>query len=164
MFCIDKIVEGLYIGNEAAASKIELLKQHGITHIIIAGNQLSPHFPGEFVYKQLGIYDNCEANISIYFDECYEFIKECIKKCGRVFLHCHLGISRSSTIAIAYLMRKNSLNFETAIERVKDAHIDTQPNSGFVMQLRNYQELLIRSRNTRKTKKNPAKCNICSIF
>lgn len=45
-----------------------------------------------------------------------------------------MGISRSATIVIAYLMIKKRLRAKEAIERVKKAR-DIQPNNGFLKQL-----------------------------
>lgn len=45
-----------------------------------------------------------------------------------------MGISRSATIVIAYLMIKKQLRAKEAIERVKKAR-DIQPNNGFLKQL-----------------------------
>lgn len=173
MIIIDRVIEGLYVGNEAAARKKETLKQDGITHVLVVGNQLRQHFPGEFVYKALDINDSPDTNISAYFEDCYVFIEDCIQKCGRVFVHCHLGISRSSTIAIAYLMRKYRFDYESAYKRVKDAHIDTQPNAGFITQLRKYQEYLnipartqgaSHSNSKRAKTKHKTHCKNCTIF
>jgi len=170
MIVIDRVIEGLYVGNEAAARKKEILEQDGITNVLVVGNQLQQHFPGDFVYKEIDINDSPDTNISAYFEDCYGFIEDCIQKCGRVFVHCHLGISRSSTIAIAYLMRKYRFDYELAYKKVKDAHIDTQPNSGFVSQLRKYQEILniparTQDPNRRKSKaKHKSHCKSCTIF
>ena len=45
-----------------------------------------------------------------YFDHCIEFIDYNIKK-GNVLVHCMMGISRSSTIVIAYLMKTYSWSY-----------------------------------------------------
>lgn len=45
-----------------------------------------------------------------------------------------MGISRSPTIAIAYLMIKKGLRAKDAVEKVKKAR-DIRPNNGFLLQL-----------------------------
>ena len=37
---IDQITEKIFLGNECGAHNAELLKERGITHILIAGNYL----------------------------------------------------------------------------------------------------------------------------
>lgn len=53
---------------------------------------------------------------------------------GIVLIHCIMGISRSATIAIAYLMIKKGLRAKEAVEKVKKAR-DIRPNDGFLKQL-----------------------------
>lgn len=45
-----------------------------------------------------------------------------------------MGISRSPTIVIAYLMIKKGLKAKVAVEKVKKAR-DIRPNNGFLKQL-----------------------------
>lgn len=45
-----------------------------------------------------------------------------------------MGISRSATITIAYLMIKKGLRAKEAVEKVKKAR-DVRPNNGFLEQL-----------------------------
>lgn len=51
-------------------------------------------------------------------------------------VHCYYGVSRSATIVIAYIMKKYRLKYDRAFERVKAKRILTQPNPGFIQQLR----------------------------
>lgn len=47
-----------------------------------------------------------------------------------------MGVSRSATIVIAYLIRKYKCSYEKAYKKVKDRRQIVKPNSGFVMQLK----------------------------
>ena len=49
-----------------------------------------------------------------------------------------LGMSRSATIACAYLMKKHQWSYDVALERVKSKRPCVYPNPGFVEQLRLY--------------------------
>lgn len=53
---------------------------------------------------------------------------------GIVLIHCIMGISRSATIAIAYLIIKKGFRAKEAVEKVKKAR-DIRPNNGFLKQL-----------------------------
>ena len=60
---------------------------------------------------------------------------------GKVFVHCVAGVSRSSTIVIAYLMNKG-MTYKEAFEWVKKKHSIAFPNYGFQRQLQNYEKVL----------------------
>ncbi len=53
-----------------------------------------------------------------------------------MLVHCQAGVSRSPSMAIAYLMLKRSWGFEKALAFVKARRKNTHPNSGFVQELR----------------------------
>ncbi|CAK9262803.1 unnamed protein product [Sphagnum jensenii] len=54
---------------------------------------------------------------------------------GRVFVHCCQGVSRSTSLVIAYLMWRDGRSFEDAFQDVKAARGVTNPNMGFACQL-----------------------------
>jgi protein-tyrosine phosphatase len=60
-----------------------------------------------------------------------------------VIVNCYAGISRSSTIVIAYLIAKNKWSIEESINFVKSRRIIVNPNEGFITQLKNLQPLLL---------------------
>jgi protein-tyrosine phosphatase len=49
-----------------------------------------------------------------------------------------MGISRSASLVIAYLMRRYKYGYEKAYNKVKDRRKIINPNPGFVMQLKKY--------------------------
>ena len=58
-----------------------------------------------------------------------------------VFLiHCNLGISRSSSILIAYLMSKYRLCLYSAFKYVKDKRLQIAPNYSFLKQLKTFED------------------------
>lgn len=53
---------------------------------------------------------------------------------GKVLVHCARGVSRSATLALAYLMIKERLTLVEAVEAVR-RHRNILPNVGFLNQL-----------------------------
>lgn len=53
---------------------------------------------------------------------------------GRVLVHCAMGVSRSATVVLAFLMIYENMTLVDAIQTVQ-AHRDICPNSGFLSQL-----------------------------
>ena len=58
------------------------------------------------------------------------------------FIHCNLGISRSSSILIAYLICKYRLCLYAAFKYVKDKRLQIAPNYSFLRQLKEFEEYL----------------------
>lgn len=61
-----------------------------------------------------------------------------------VFLiHCNLGISRSSSILIAYLISKYRICLYSAFKYVKDKRLQIAPNYSFLKQLKQFEDAVI---------------------
>ncbi|XP_060217684.1 dual specificity protein phosphatase 1-like isoform X7 [Lycium barbarum] len=136
------IEEGLYLGSLGAANNKDALKRLNLTHILTIARELNPPYPNEFVYKVLAVHDRVDANISHYFEECFDFIEEAKGQGGGVLVHCFAGKSRSATIVIAYLMKKHGMSHSEAFQLVKSRRPVVSPNAGFMTQLENYDKTL----------------------
>eukprot|EP01122_Echinamoeba_exundans_P001206 TRINITY_DN1118_c0_g1_i1.p1 TRINITY_DN1118_c0_g1~~TRINITY_DN1118_c0_g1_i1.p1 ORF type:complete len:286 (+),score=44.50 TRINITY_DN1118_c0_g1_i1:420-1277(+) len=91
----------------------------------------------DVTYLNIDVLDMENQNIKKHFEKCFKFI-EGGRRDGVVLVHCNAGVSRAPTICIAYLMKKLKVTFEDAFELVKDARPAIEPNSGFVLQLKDY--------------------------
>ena len=70
----------------------------------------------------------------------------CVCVCeGKVLVHCAVGVSRSATLVLAYLMIRQNLTLVDAIKTVKD-HRGVIPNRGFLRQLNGLDIILRDSR------------------
>ncbi|KAF7324454.1 Phosphatases II [Mycena sanguinolenta] len=59
---------------------------------------------------------------------------------GRVLIHCVMGVSRSTTVLAAYLMKTRSLCPAAALSFIKQHRPRVQPNYGFLKQLNTFLE------------------------
>ncbi|CAJ0632025.1 8630_t:CDS:2, partial [Entrophospora sp. SA101] len=84
--------------------------------------------------------DDPKSNISKYFNQCIEFIEKAKESNGRVYVHCYAGISRSTTVVIAYLMYSCRFSLKKALNLVREKHKIVRPNSGFIRQLEKFEK------------------------
>lgn len=80
------------------------------------------------------------VNINKHFEKCFAFIDSGIRA-GGVLVHCLMGVSRSATIVIGYLIARGKFpTFESSFDHVRSCRSCVQPNFGFVRQLREFTE------------------------
>ncbi|KAK4405679.1 Dual specificity protein phosphatase 1 [Sesamum angolense] len=137
-----QIEEGLYLGSLGAANNRSALKSLNITHILTIAISLAPAHPNDFIYKIVEVPDREDITITQYFDECFAFIDEARARGGGVLVHCFAGRSRSVTVVVGYLMFKHGMSFTEALEYVKTKRPVASPNSGFMLQLQEYERSL----------------------
>lgn len=137
MQAIDK---RLWLGNKEAAEDENLLKQNGITHICSIGWDL--HKDEKMRFQQIEylvnneVYDAPEQDIMPIIKRCLEWIDKALENPkNTVFVHCHKGISRSSTLAVAYYMRKYKVNLADALKHVRKCRKVAVVSLGFEFQL-----------------------------
>ncbi|KXZ50007.1 hypothetical protein GPECTOR_18g161 [Gonium pectorale] len=93
----------------------------------------------KFEYLHVPISDMEGVDLISQLPAALNFIDAAIAKGGVVLVHCMMGISRSASTCIAYLMWKERLSFERAAEKVYVARPFISPNPGFVLQLREWE-------------------------
>ena len=134
-----QVSEKLYIGDYFVSINYQTLIDRNITHILVCGEELNCRYPQEFTYKKLEIQDTSTTSIKEYFQEVYDFISEGMKQ-GSVLVHCAQAKSRSASMVISYIMKKENMKFKKAFETLKKNHPKASPNPGFVQQLIDYEK------------------------
>ncbi len=130
---IHKIHDGLYLTDFNNAKDYASLKALGVRQILIVGKELPRHGEPFFKVMHVKIDDIPNENIKKHFNATFDFIKR-----GPTVVHCAMGISRSSSIVIAYLMRKYQLPYDKAIKYVCSRRAVVNPNTGFREQLQKF--------------------------
>ncbi|XP_008427992.1 dual specificity protein phosphatase 13B [Poecilia reticulata] len=161
---VNQVWPNVYIGNEAAARDKGALHSLGITHIVNAAH--GPPTPGNgrcfYVntgprfYRDMSVdYYGVEADdatnfiLSPYFYPTARYIRAAQAMGGRVFVHCLMGVSRSATLVLAFLMIAEGLRLQEAVAAVRP-HRDICPNPGFLLQLRCLDMSLERERRRKR--------------
>ncbi|VDP15787.1 unnamed protein product [Onchocerca flexuosa] len=143
-----QILPFLYLGSQQDAMDSRVLSKYGIRYVI----NLSKNCPQPDALEQEGhfmripISDTYQAKLLPHFEDAFKFLDK-VCECGSVALiHCLAGISRSPTLAIAYMMRRNNWTSEQAYRYVKERRPSISPNFNFMGQLLEY-ELRLREKN-----------------
>ncbi|XP_032088008.1 dual specificity protein phosphatase 13-like [Thamnophis elegans] len=158
---VDQVWPNLYLGDAWAARSKSILQGIGITHILNAADGPYNINTGARYYRDLPIqyygvqaFDDNSFDISVFFHEAADFIHKALNTVGgKVFVHCAMGLSRSATLVLAYLMIHENLTLVEALKSV-DSHRGICPNTGFLSQLRAFD---IKLNNEKKTANTMAK-------
>lgn len=89
-------------------------------------------------YCCVSIHDEDAANILSYLDGATNFIHYYISRGESVVVHCEMGISRSASICIAYLIKYHGMTRDEAYINIKSKRPCISPNSGFWDQLNTF--------------------------
>lgn len=126
----------IYLGSDAVAKNRETLRAHGITHVLNCVGFVCPeYFKKDFIYKTLWLQDSPGEDITSLLYDVFDYFEEVGELGGRVFVHCCQGVSRSTSLVIAYMMWRECRSFEEAFQDVKASRGVTNPNMGFACQL-----------------------------
>ncbi|XP_018483771.1 protein-tyrosine-phosphatase MKP1 [Raphanus sativus] len=138
--CFDKecskVAEHIYVGGDAVAKDKEILKNNGITHVLNCVGFICPEYhKSDFCYRSLWLRDSPSEDITSILYDVFDYFEDVREQRGRIFVHCCQGVSRSTSLVIAYLMWREGQSFDDAFHYVKSARGIADPNMGFACQL-----------------------------
>lgn len=134
----------IYVGDRDAAESLQRYNGAGITHIITVDNTPLKWIEenGSFRYLYHQCLDMETEDLLSHFQEMFNFIDEVNEgQNGKVLIHCFAGVSRSVTIAVAYLMYKSKIPLEVALQIVGRYRGKVRPNPGFMRQLELFEQM-----------------------
>mmetsp|Transcript_11565 Transcript_11565/g.48094 ORF Transcript_11565/g.48094 Transcript_11565/m.48094 type:complete len:420 (+) Transcript_11565:922-2181(+) len=138
-----EIVDGfLYLGTEWNASHKEELESKGCKYILNMSTEIGIFFPEDFNYMRREIRDNPDEDLLSHLDPAVDFITEARLVGSSILVHCQMGVSRSASVVIAYLMKTYGLTLENAYGYAKARRNVIKPNPGFWEQLEKYEHIL----------------------
>ncbi|KAM4524062.1 dual specificity protein phosphatase 13A [Odontesthes bonariensis] len=138
---VDEVWPNLFIGDMSVANDRYSLWKLGITHVVNAAHgRMFSQGSHEFYGSTLDYYgvpadDTPSFDLSRYFFPSAEYIQNALATNGaRVLIHCAVGVSRSASLVLAYLMIHHHCTLLEAINKVKERRW-IFPNRGFLKQL-----------------------------
>lgn len=133
--CVHHIIDNLYLGTEDSR---RYLQELNIEKVVEVGeeSELSSYMLIEAEKLSIEIADIRQADISKHFQEVCDFIE---KDSKNTLVHCKMGVSRSVSLVVAYLILKKKYTYDQAIKHIEEKRnsaIYTHPNTGFMKVLR----------------------------
>merc|ERR1719150_2761689 len=136
-----QVLPHLFLGNMKDASDVAILHGLGVGYVLnVTSKPPSYKMDPGIIYKQLVADDNGLQNLRQFFEEAFEFIDLAKSNSSGVLIHCQAGISRSPTIAVAYLMKYYPMAMSDAYKFVKTKRSIISPNLNFMGQLWEFEQ------------------------
>lgn len=135
----------LFLGDYSMATRRELMVHLKISHVVNCTERAN-EFEGDdqlkIEYLQIPLSDSFSAPIALHFDAAADFIGTALAEDAghRVFVHCRKGVSRSSAVTVAFLMKAHSMAMAEALHFVEARRSCIAPNESFKAQLRYFEE------------------------
>ncbi|XP_003202587.1 dual specificity protein phosphatase 16 [Meleagris gallopavo] len=136
-----RILPHLYLGCQRDVLNKEMIQQNDIGYVLNASNTCpKPDFIPESHFLRVPVSDSFCEKILPWLDKSVDFIEKAKASNGRVLVHCLAGISRSATIAIAYIMKRMDMSLDEAYRFVKEKRPTISPNFNFLGQLLDFEK------------------------
>ena len=128
------IISNIYLGNLYDADDDDFLNNNKIKHII----RLTENDNVLTYAKTIKAYTFNISDIESEADRLYNLLPKIynilknIPKNENVLIHCNVGMSRSPTVVIYYIMKMGKINdYDKVLKFVKDKRSIVNPNVGF---------------------------------
>ncbi|XP_068443149.1 dual specificity protein phosphatase 16 [Clinocottus analis] len=136
-----RILPHLYLGCQRDVLDQDLMQQNDIVYVLNASNTCpKPDFIPDSHFLRVPVNDSFCEKILPWLDRSLDFIEKAKASNARVLVHCLAGISRSATIAIAYIMKRMDMPLDEAYRFVKEKRPTISPNFNFLGQLLDFEK------------------------
>ncbi|XP_034451266.1 dual specificity protein phosphatase 18-like [Hippoglossus hippoglossus] len=143
-----QVTEHLYLSNGRAARDAAQVSRCKISCIISVTETRWSCPPAAGVeHIHIPLSDSPGSPLIDHFDRVSDIIQRTAEGGGRTLVHCNAGVSRSSALCIAFLMRHGGLSLLEAHGTVRTSRPMVRPNMGFWKQLIRY-EMVLRGCNS----------------
>ena len=134
---IVQVTEGLFVSGVKSANNLGVLRRKGIDLIVNLVSRFQENeFPEEFEYLSYDLRDSAYSDIIAELHELADKLNDRIQRGDKVLVHCKKGISRSPSVAIAYLIKHKGMDFDSALALLQAKSERVFPNAGFLIQLK----------------------------
>lgn len=126
----------IFQGDRKAAADCDLLKKNDIRLVVNCSNHLPNSCPS-LIYHNIKINDTPEEQFGIRLCDAAKLIESFAKNNeGNVLIHCNAGMSRSSTVTLAFMVLIMEMKLNMAFSMLKQRRSYANPNPGFWVELK----------------------------
>lgn len=136
---IDEIMPYVYLTSTFGATP-EAIYQKNVKIVINAARELPEQKLPGVQHVKLHVYDHKNEDLSVYFDWAADVIHSYSSQSYVVLVHCVMGISRSTSLVLCYLMKYHYMTLKESLDFVRAKRQIIRPNSGFMKQLIAYEK------------------------
>ncbi|KAG5474916.1 hypothetical protein CUR178_04366 [Leishmania enriettii] len=142
----DEVLDYLFLGSLRTAQTVTVYHDLDICYVLTVGRDLEVVIEPWMRQLVLPVDDFPGQTMLPVFEDAFGFIDEARAHKKGVLIHCFAGLSRSVTIAVAYLMHLKGITRDEALAMVRLVRPAARPNDGFLRELIVYEEILRSSR------------------
>ncbi|EPY34285.1 phopshatase [Strigomonas culicis] len=126
----DKVLDFMFLGSVRTAQTVTVYHDLDIKYVLTVGRGLEVVIEPGMHHLVFPIQDFPEENMSGLFLQAFDFIDAAREEKKGILIHCFAGLSRSVTIAAAYLMKAKHMTCDEAMQLIKQARPAARPNEG----------------------------------
>ena len=141
---------GLWVGNLCSAFDKEGLEKNGIETIISAIIGAKAVHPFNYHYERAELRDIEDEDILVEIERLLPIIHKNLTEDKGVLVHCMEGRSRSVSICAAYLIQYLDYTVDEALDYIREKRSCIKPNSGYIEQLREFEQRVIATKIIKK--------------
>lgn len=133
----------MWVGSKRDSANLGAAKRHDVCLIVNCTKNLPFVVPG-VARVRIPVDDHPDdaGIMALHLPRAVAHIDKCLSRGKGVLVHCHAGISRSASVAAAYLMHKEGLTPQQAMARIKRLKSETfTPAANFLPALRTFHEI-----------------------
>ncbi|KAI0371056.1 phosphatases II [Pilatotrama ljubarskyi] len=151
-----EIIPGLFVSDVYTATSPSVIQRLGITHVASVVSKPLYRYTKPIQHLCVPVDDKEDANLLDYLDSTVKWLRDALNGGGRVLVHCVWGMSRSATVAIAYLIVARGMTLDHALKVARSRRRVIRPNAGFMSQLKIYEKVTrLREAHARAATKLP---------
>jgi len=156
-----KVFPGIILANGEAAKDVSLLRRLQVSHILNAAEGHVSVRSTELAmngihYRGFHVDDLPSENIYQHLQSSANYIHEVVSHGGVILVNCYMGLSRSASCVLAYLIAHQNMSLDKALTVVRTSR-PVNPNEGFILQLRKFHSNFAHKKETTRKFENSSR-------